>query len=84
MHADKGADSYVWWTWTVRIRTIAMTPFQCVLTGITEEPIYQLIAKKALHLNELGLSNYRIAELLNVNDKTVAKAIRWAQKNSVN
>lgn len=41
----------------VRIRTIAITPFQCVLTGITVEPIYQQIAKKALHLKELGLSN---------------------------
>ncbi len=63
--------------WTVRIRTIAMTPFQCVLTGITEELIYQKIPKKALHLKELGLSNYRIAELLNVNDKTVAKALKY-------
>ena len=65
-----------WWTWTVRIRTIAQITFQCVITGITEEPIYQQIARKALHLKELGLSNYRIAELFNVNDNTVAKAVK--------
>lgn len=74
--ADDGSTTLDWWTWTVRIRTIAMTPFQCVLTGISEEPIYQQIAEKALHLKELGLSNYRIAELLNVNDKTVPKALK--------
>ena len=40
-------------------------------------PIYQRIARKALHLQELGLSDAAIARRLGVTDKTVAKGIHW-------
>ena len=40
-------------------------------------PIYQQIAPKAFHLQQLGLSNSAIAKRLGVTDKTVAKAIDW-------
>ncbi|MDD4857447.1 MAG: hypothetical protein PHD74_04985 [Candidatus Krumholzibacteria bacterium] len=39
-----------------------------------EPPEYQQIAEKALHLNQLGLSNEAIARQLGVDGKTVAIA----------
>ena len=39
--------------------------------------LYQRVARKALFLRELGLSYCAIARKLEVDDKTVAKAIRW-------
>ena len=42
-----------------------------------EQPLYQQIAKKAAHLRELGLSLAAISRRLEVDDKTVAKAVRW-------
>ena len=52
-------------------------PLELALLDTSKSPIYQQIAGKALHLNELGLSHSAIARRLEVNDKTVAKAIRW-------
>ena len=72
-----------WWTWTVRIRTIAKIPIEVNLLNIVQEPTYQIIASKSLHLKELGFSNRKIANHLNVDEKTVAKAITWmVEKNS--
>jgi CRP-like cAMP-binding protein len=48
-----------------------------VLLGAADTPIYQRIARKALHMHELGLSNTAIAMYLGVSDKTVTKAIEW-------
>lgn len=42
-------------------------------------PLYQQVARKALHLRELGLSYSAIARGLEVDDKTVAKSVRWLQ-----
>ncbi len=42
-------------------------------------PLYQQVARTALHLRELGLSYCAIARKLEVGDKTVAKAVRWLQ-----
>ena len=52
-------------------------PFEVALVETSEPPRYQRIARKALHLRELGLSDRAIALRLNVTDKTTAKAIRW-------
>ena len=72
-----------WWTWTVRIRTIAKLPIEVNLLNTAQEPIYQKIANKSLHLRELGFSNRKIAEHFNVDEKTVAKAMTWmVEKNS--
>ncbi len=49
------------------------------LVEISELPAYQKIARKALHLRELGLSDRAIAVRLGVTDKTAAKAIRWLE-----
>ena len=58
-----------WWTWTVRIRTIAKLPIEVNLLNTAQEPIYQKISNKSLHLRELGFSNRKIAEHLNVDEK---------------
>ena len=49
------------------------------LVEISELPAYQKIARKALHLRELALSDRAIAVRLGVTDKTAAKAIRWLE-----
>ena len=52
-----------------------------VLLETTERPIYQRIARKALQLRDLGMSDRRIAGRLAVTDKTIAKAIAWVQNS---
>jgi len=49
------------------------------LVEISELLAYQRIARKALHLRELALSDRAIAVRLGVTDKTAAKAIRWLE-----
>lgn len=66
-----------WWTLSQSIRTFAETPFSVALLEAEKPPIYQLIAEKALHLNQLGLSMEGISRHLGVDGKTVAKALRW-------
>lgn len=51
-----------------------------VVVGTEKRPVYQHIALKALHMNELGLSKTKIARCLGVTDKTAARAIQWIQK----
>ena len=68
-----------WWTRTQSIRTAATSSFEVALVEISELPAYQKIARKALHLRELGLSDRAIAVRLGVTDKTAAKAIRWLE-----
>lgn len=50
---------------------------QVALLETAEPPKYQQIAEKALHLNQLGLSNEAIARQIGVDGKTVAKALNW-------
>jgi hypothetical protein len=52
-------------------------PFEVALLEAEERPAYQRIADEAKKLHRLGLSNSKIARHLGVDDKTVAKAIRW-------
>lgn len=58
-------------------------PFEVALIETAERPIYQQIARKALQLRELGMSDRMIARRIGVTDKTVAKAIARLQ-NSLN
>ena len=48
-----------------------------VLLETVEPPKYQRIAEKALQLNKLGLCNEAIARHLDVDGKTIAKALSW-------
>ena len=43
-------------------------------------PLYQQVARRALHMRELGLSYCAIARRLEVDDKTVAKGVRWLRE----
>ena len=74
--SDSGSNSLKWWTRTQRIRTVAEVAVEVALLATEEPPLYQRVAKKALLLKELGLSLAAIARHLEVDDKTVAKAIQ--------
>ena len=69
-----------WWTRTQRIRTIGLMPLEVALFDTGAVPIYQRIASKALHLQQLGMSYSAIARKLHITDKTVAKAIVWLRR----
>ena len=68
-----------WWTRTQSIRTAGALPFRVALVETLEPPVYLRVARKALHLRELGMSDRAIAGRLGVTDKTIAKAIAWVQ-----
>jgi len=70
-----------WWTRTQSIRTAGSLPFEVALVETSEPPAYQRIARKALHLRELGMSDRAIAGRLGVTDKTITKAIGWAKRS---
>ncbi len=69
-------------TRTQRILTAAEVPLEVVLLETETRPLYQQVARKALHLRELGLSLSANAKKLGVDDKTVAKALRWLRSMS--
>ena len=69
------------WTRTQNIRTAGALPFHVALVETLEPPVYQRVARKALHLRELGMSDRAIAGHLGVTDKTIAKAIAWGQSH---
>ena len=74
-----GSSSQKWWRRTQRIRTVAEVALEVALRGTEAQPKYQQVAQKARHLRDLGLSNRAIARKLGVDDKTVAKAVRWPE-----
>ena len=76
-NANDGLTTLRWWTWTVRICTVAEIQIRVPLVDNSLPPVYQEIAKKCLQLKELGLSNRKIALHLLVDEKTEAKAINW-------
>jgi hypothetical protein len=78
--SDSGSSSYVWGRRTQRIRTAAKVILEMALLETETRPLYQWVARKAHHLRELGLSYSGIARKLEVDDKTVAKAIRWRRR----
>ena len=47
------------------------------LLEITTRPLYQEIAVRSTQLHQLGMSFRSIASKLNVDEKSVAKAIHW-------
>lgn len=56
-----------------------ISPFEVALAETSGLPAHQRIARRALHLRALGLSDRAIAVSLGVTDKTAAKAIRWLE-----
>jgi len=67
----------IWWTRTRRIRTTAAIPLEVPILEIKSPPVYQGIAPKAKHLQELGMSQSEIGRRLGVDRWTVGKALRW-------
>ena len=67
-----------WWTRSERIRTASEVVLSFSLTE-AEAPAYQRIARDVERLHALGLSLNKIAQHLGLDDKTVAKALRWNQ-----
>jgi hypothetical protein len=61
---------------------MAETPFAVDLLETDPQPLYQRIADGSMHLKKLGLNNEAIARHLDVDGKTVAKALRWLNDNS--
>ncbi len=52
-------------------------PFEAALLQAEEQPVYQQIAEKAVHLRLLGMNANRIAGALKVDRTTVVRALRW-------
>jgi transposase-like protein len=50
-------------------------PLEVALLETSARPRYQEVAQRAVHLRELGLSLSAIARRLDVDDRTVAKAV---------
>ena len=63
-------------------RTFYQVPIRMTIHDPSEIPNYQKIAEKALKLNELGLNCSTIARQLEVDHKTVSKAINWIKASS--
>ena len=66
-----------WWTRTQRIRTVSEIPVETALVNANAAPVFQRIAPKALHLQQLGLTLSATAKRFGVSGKTVAKAMAW-------
>ena len=52
-------------------------PLEVPILEIKPPPVYQRIAPKAKHLQELGMSQSEIGRRLGVDRWTVGKALRW-------
>ena len=70
----------IWWARSQYRRTFCQMPFQITIYDPSEQPNYQKIAEKALQLKELGLNSSAIARQLEVDHKTVSRAIEWIKE----
>jgi len=75
--SESGSNSLRWWTRTQRIRTISALALEMHVSQIESLPAYQRIAPRAIVLQQLGLSDSAVGQLLRVADKTVRKSIKW-------
>ena len=55
-------------------------PLEVPILEIKTPPVYQRIAPKAKHLNELGMSQAEIGRRLGVDRWAVGKALRWLRE----
>jgi len=78
--SQKSSDTLRWWARSQYRRTFCQMPFQITIYDPSEQPSYQKIAEKALQLKELGLTSSSIARQLNVDHKSVSKAINWIKQ----
>jgi len=59
---------------------MAAIPIEVPILEIKPPPVYQRIAPKAKHLQDLGLSQSEIGRRLGVDRWTVGKALRWLRE----
>jgi hypothetical protein len=74
-----GFEIFQWWTRSERIRTASEVALSFSLTE-AEAPLYQRLAPEIARLRRLGLSRRRIGTELEIDDKTVDKALRWSEE----
>jgi len=79
---DFGSNSLQWWTRSQRIRTFGEIPFEVALLEAEERPVYQRIAGDVEQLRKLGMNCPQIARRLQIDPKTVAKAISWRNEET--
>ena len=65
-------------TRTLRIRAISQVEMSIKIPCHQSLPIYQILAKKIQKLKALGMTYKDIAFKLAINQKTVAKGLRYA------
>jgi hypothetical protein len=70
-----------WWTRSQSIRTLAQIPIEVPLLDPVQTRKYQEIASEVLLLRKLGLPVYKIAHAVGVADKTVLRALKWADES---
>ena len=68
--------SQYWWTRSLPIRTTAEIRAHIKVLPAKHPYLYQKLAQKATELHLLGLSYTKIAKILGIDHKTVAKAVR--------
>ena len=66
-----------WWRRMQKSRSAGEVPLEVDPMVGEERPLHQDVARKAVHLKELGSTCCAIARKLGVDGKTVARAIRW-------
>ena len=75
--AEGGSTTLRWWTWSQRVRTVSKPTIEVHILDTLIQPLYQQVATQALQLREQSLSLRMTAIQLNVDEKTVSKAIQW-------
>ena len=78
-----GSNALRWWTRSQSIRTEGEVPFEAALINLSEPPVYQQIAEKALLLNQLRMNPNRIAVCLGVDRRSVVQALRWLKSKQM-
>ena len=74
---DGGSTTLRWWTWSQRVRTVSKPPIEVHILDTLIQPLYQQVATQVLQLREQSLRLRMTAIQLNVDEKTVSKAIQW-------
>jgi len=78
-HERAGFGQRVEWTWWEPIRTISDVSFE-VNIPMSKPFLFQTLSEAATTLKHQGLSYLAISKILNIDDKTVKKAIERSKK----
>jgi hypothetical protein len=70
-----------WWTRSQSIRTLAQIPIEVALVDPVQPLKHEEIAAEVVLLRKLGVPVYKIAHAVGVADKTVLRALKWADES---